>query len=73
MSGFSLLCWVYYGQASFFLIDPAVLPLAAVAGGARSAIVALALGWVVYDLICKSPLAKNDALLGARRLRLSSC
>jgi uncharacterized membrane protein len=62
ISGFSLLCWVYYGQASFFLIDPAVLPLApwqaAIIG-----IVALALGWLVYDLICKSPLAKNDALL----------
>ena len=63
ISGFCLLCWVYYGQASFFLIDPAVLPLqpwqAAIVG-----IVALALGWIVYDLICKSPLAKNDALLG---------
>ena len=35
ISGFSLLCWVYYGQSSFFLIDPAVLPLAAVAGGDR--------------------------------------
>ena len=27
ISGFCLLCWVYYGQSSFFLIDPAVLPL----------------------------------------------
>lgn len=62
ISGFSLLCWVYYGQSTFFLIDPNVLPLApwqaAVVG-----VVALALGWIVYDLICKSPLAKNDALL----------
>jgi len=62
MSGFSLLCWVYYGQASFFLIDPGILPLqpwqAALIG-----VAALALGWVVYDLICKSPLARNDALL----------
>ncbi|MBV8796644.1 MAG: urate hydroxylase PuuD, partial [Hyphomicrobiales bacterium] len=24
MSGFALLCWVYYGQSSLFLIDPAV-------------------------------------------------
>ena len=32
MSGFSLLCWVYYGQSTFFLIDPAVLPLHALAG-----------------------------------------
>lgn len=62
ISGFSLLCWVYYGQASFFLIDPAVLPLApwqaAIIG-----ILALGLGWIVYDLLCKSPVAKNDALL----------
>ena len=64
ISGFCLLCWVYYGQSSFFLIDPAVLALqpwqAALIG-----IVSLALGWIVYDLICKSPLAKNDVTLGA--------
>ena len=62
MSGFSLLCWVYYGQASFFLIDPAVMALqpwqAALIG-----VCALALGWLVYDFLCKSPLAHNDALL----------
>jgi uncharacterized membrane protein len=27
MSGFALLCWVYYGQSSLFLIDPAVMAL----------------------------------------------
>src|SRR5580693_6326863 len=63
MSGFALLCWVYYGQSTLFLIDPAVMPLApwqaAVAG-----IAALALGWIVYDLLCKSPIAKSDSLLG---------
>ncbi|HEV3043483.1 MAG TPA: urate hydroxylase PuuD [Roseiarcus sp.] len=62
ISGFSLLCWVYYGQSQFFLIDPAVMPLspwqAALAG-----IAALALGWIVYDLLCKSPIAKSDSLL----------
>ena len=62
ISGVSLLCWVYYGQSSFFLIDPAVLPLqpwqAALIG-----LSALVLGWVAYDLICKSPLAKNDVWL----------
>ena len=65
ISGFSLLCWVYYGQSSFYLIDPAVaalLPWQAAAIG----IAALALGWVVYDFFCKSALAKNDvALAGA--------
>ena len=27
ISGFSLLCWVYYGRSSVFLIDPTVAPL----------------------------------------------
>jgi uncharacterized membrane protein len=62
ISGFSLLCWVYYGQSQFFLIDPAVMPLsswqAALAG-----VVSLALGWIVYDLLCKSPISRNDSLL----------
>jgi uncharacterized membrane protein len=62
MSGFALLCWVYYGQSTFFLIDPAVMPLepwqAALIG-----IVALALGWIVYDLLCRSPLLSNEPLL----------
>ena len=62
ISGFSLLCWVYYGQSSLFLIDPAVMPLKAWQAAAIG-IGALALGWVVYDQLCKSPLAKNDALL----------
>ena len=60
--GFALLCWVYYGQSTFFLIDPAVMPLepwqAALIG-----IVALALGWIVYDLLCRSPLGNNEPLL----------
>jgi uncharacterized membrane protein len=62
ISGFCLLCWIYYGQSSFFLIDPAVLPLTPWQAAAIG-ILALALGWIVYDLICKSPLARNDALL----------
>ena len=69
MSGFALLCWVYYGQSSLYLIDPAVMALepwqAALIG-----IVALALGWIVYDLLCRSPLANNEPLLARRRLRL---
>ena len=62
ISGFSLLCWVYYGQSSFFLIDPAVMPLSPWQAAAIG-VASLALGWIVYDLLCKSPLAKNDALL----------
>ena len=63
LSGFFLLCWVYYAQATLYLIDPAVMPLktwqASLIG-----LGSLALGWVVYDQLCKSALGKNDALLG---------
>ncbi len=62
ISGFTLLCWIYYGQSTFFLIDPAVLPLTPLQAAAAG-IAALALGWIVYDLLCKSPIAKNDAVL----------
>ena len=62
ISGFVLLVWVYYGQSSFFLIDPAVLALSPWAA-ALIGVASLALGWVVYDLICKSPLGRNDATL----------
>jgi len=64
ISGFFLLVWVYYFSSDLYLIDPAVRRISqpvAVAIGAGS----LALGWVVYDQLCKSPLAKNDVALAA--------
>ncbi len=64
LSGFVLLCWVYYAQASLYLVDPAVMPLAGWQAGLIG-IAGLVLGWVVYDRLCKSPLGKNDALLAA--------
>lgn len=64
ISGFSLLCWVYYGQSSFYLIDPSVAALSPL-GAAAIGIGALALGWIVYDFFCKSALTKNDVALGA--------
>lgn len=64
ISGFFLLMWVYYGQASLFLIDPAVANLspfkAAIIG-----LVGLFAGWVFYDLICRSPLGKHDGVVSA--------
>jgi uncharacterized membrane protein len=62
ISGFALLCWVYYGQSTYFLIDPAVMALqpwqAALIG-----VAALALGWIVYDLLCRSPIGSSEELL----------
>lgn len=62
LSGFFLLCVLYYRGADLYLIDPAVLALPHW-GAVAVSIGALALGWIVYDRLCKSPLGKNDTTL----------
>jgi uncharacterized membrane protein len=65
LSGFSLLVWIYYLGADLFLVNPAVMKLSpgvAAAVGVGS----LILGWLVYDGLVRSPLARNEtALAGA--------
>ncbi len=61
LSGFCLLFVVYYFNASAFLIDKNILDITATQGiliGVGSFVV----GWVLYDLLCKSPLIKNQLL-----------
>ena len=58
LSGFALLCVVYYGGADLFLIDRHVLDVSQPVAIALS-VASLALGWIIYDLLCKSPLGKN--------------
>jgi uncharacterized membrane protein len=63
ISGFSLLVLVYYLGAKSFLIDPSKAALSqpeAICIG----LFALAAGWIVYDLLCRSPLRANNRLLG---------
>jgi uncharacterized membrane protein len=62
LSGFVLLCLVYYAGADLYLIDPAVLDVSAPVAIFIS-IASLVLGWVVYDLICKFGLGKNDTVI----------
>jgi uncharacterized membrane protein len=62
MSGFVLLAIVYYAGADLFLIDRNVMDIPVWAGIALSA-GSLALGWIVYDQLCKSPLGNHDTLL----------
>src|SRR5438132_4392283 len=62
LSGFCLLLWVYYAQSSLLLIDPSVRELSRV-GALFIGMGGLAAGWLVYDVLCKSRLGKNDVAL----------
>jgi uncharacterized membrane protein len=62
LSGFGLLCLLYFRGAVVYLIDPAVMALS------RSAAAGIALGviiatWVVYDSLCRSPLGRRPRAL----------
>ncbi|GMR17297.1 MAG: urate hydroxylase PuuD [Gammaproteobacteria bacterium] len=64
ISGMFLLALVYWYGAAIYLIDPAVAELSpALAVG--SAILIIAGSWLLYDLLCKSPLGRKDNVLGA--------
>jgi uncharacterized membrane protein len=63
ISGFFLLCLMYYVSAEVYLIDPRVADIGKVTAIAIG-IGTLAGGWIVYDLLCKSPLGENDKALG---------
>jgi uncharacterized membrane protein len=57
LSGFALLCVVYYAGAELYLIDANVLDVTApVAIGISLA--SIVLGWIVYDVLCKSPIGR---------------
>lgn len=63
VTGFSLLVLIYYVGAQSFLVDPAKARLStpdAIALG-LGAIVA---GWAFYDTLCRSPLGKDNRVLG---------
>jgi uncharacterized membrane protein len=62
LSGFALLVLVYYLGGELYLIDPTVLDIPVWQGVAIS-IASLALGWLVYDGLCKSPLGNSPTAL----------
>ena len=69
LSGIFLLGLVYFLGAEIYLIDRSVADLS-VAAAISIAIGFIVGGWVVYDLMCKSPLAGNDRLFGLALLFL---
>lgn len=58
LSGFLMLAIVYYGGADLFLIDTHVMELSQWQAIAIS-VASLAIGWVIYDQLCKSPVGKT--------------
>jgi uncharacterized membrane protein len=64
LTGFALLFIVYYFNAQAMMVDKQVADLSslqAVGIGLGSLVV----GWTVYDLLCRTPLGKNDLAFGA--------
>ncbi|HWA19806.1 MAG TPA: urate hydroxylase PuuD [Devosia sp.] len=58
LSGFCLLVIVYYVGADLFLIDRHVLDLPQW-GAVAISIASIALGWIIYDTLCKSPVGNS--------------
>jgi uncharacterized membrane protein len=62
LSGFALLIIVYYVGAELFLIDRSVMDLSPLAAGAVG-LGSLALAWLAYEAMCRSPLGRNEPAL----------
>ncbi len=61
LSGFCLLFIVYYFNAAAFLIDKNVLDIKA-GTGILIGVSSFAVAWILYDMLCKSPINKNRVL-----------
>ncbi|MGB5630289.1 MAG: urate hydroxylase PuuD [Woeseiaceae bacterium] len=64
LSGIFLTALVYWYGANVYLIDPAVAQLSAPAA-VGIAIAFIIGGWSIYDLLCKSPLARDTRVFAA--------
>ncbi len=62
LSGFFLMIAYYYWNAELLLVDPAVRELSPVAAVIAS-LALLVAGYLLYEALCRSPLARSDAAL----------
>ena len=62
LSGFALLCLVYYAGADLYLVDRQVWDVTPSVGILVS-LFSLGLAWIAYDLLCRSRLGDNATLL----------
>jgi uncharacterized membrane protein len=59
LSGFALLAIMYWAGSELYMIDPAKADLSAFQAIAISAL-SLAVGWMIYDFLCKSPVGTSQ-------------
>jgi uncharacterized membrane protein len=71
LSGMALLALVYWYGAEVYLIDASIADISAPAA-IGIAVAFIVGGWLVYDLLCKTPLGNNEAAFGAVLLLLVS-
>ena len=62
LSGFALLIVVYYLNAELFLVDRSVLNIGRYSAAAIS-LVSLTVAWLLYEVACRSALARYELLL----------
>jgi len=61
LTGFSLLCTLYYWNAGVYMVDSRVADLTSLQAVAVG-IASMAISWLFYDGLCRSPLARKQAL-----------
>jgi len=61
MSGFFLLCVIYYHGASVYLVDKNVADISS-STAIMAGLGTLVAGWIIYDRLCESPLGANARL-----------
>ena len=64
LSGMFLMVLIYYVQADVYLIDQRVANLTHM-GAVLLGLVFLALGWIIYDVLCRTALSKNEPVFAA--------
>jgi uncharacterized membrane protein len=62
VTGFGLLIVQYYWNARAYLIDPTVIDVTPSVAIAIS-VATLVVGWLIYDLVCRSPIGDRPVLL----------
>jgi len=62
LSGFALMCLVYYVGADLYLLNPAVADISETAAIAIS-VASIGVGWVIYDFLCKSRFGDDNTRL----------